>query len=410
MKPEVTSEQIQEQESATQTESGQQVHLLNLLIVLSKSRKSIFLFTLCVIFLAIITVLLLPVKYTATTVVLPPSQSGSMSSALLGQLGSSSGLAAVAGAGLGMKNPSDMYVSLFRSRTLEDSLIQRFGLMSRYHTKRVSDARRTLESTSKVALGVKDGLITISVTDTDARMAADITNGYVDEFRKLSARLAITEASQRRVFFQQQLLEANENLTAAEEAMKKTEQSTGALQVDSQARSLIESAAILRGQVVAKEVELQAMRTYATEGNPEMLVAQQELSALKAQLAKLSGSDVNSSSDIIVPKGNIPAAQMEYIRKLRDVRYYETISDLIAKQFEMAKLDEAREGAVIQVVDIAVPPDKHSFPKRALTIIVATVTGFFVACIWCIFFKGLQRLLNSPTKRKELDSLRAALR
>ena len=142
------------------------------------------------------------------------------------------------------------------------------------------------------------------------------------------------------------MLEANENLAAAEEAMKRTEQSTGVLQVDSQAKSLIESAAILRGQIVAKEVQLQAMRSYATEDNPQMVTTGQELAALKAQLAKLSGTDENSTSDIIVPKGNIPEAGMEYIRKLRDVKYYETITELIAKQFEMAKLDEARQGAV----------------------------------------------------------------
>lgn len=392
------------------TEPEQQVHLLDLLIVLSKRRKSILVFTLCVTILAVVTVCVLPNKYTATTVVLPPGQNASLSPALLGQLGASSGLAAVAGAGLGIKNPGDMYVSLFHSRTLEDSLIQRFGLMSRYHNKRLSDARKAFEARSKVVLGAKDGLITISVTDRDAKFAADITNGYVSEFRKLSAGLAITEASQRRIFFQQQLLEANQNLTSAEESMKKTEQSTGVLQVDSQSRSLIESAAVLRGQVVAKEVELSAMRTYATENNPDFSVAQQQLSALKAQLAKLSGSDANPNSEIIVPKGNIPAAQMEYIRRLRDVKYYETISDLIAKQFEMAKLDEAREGAVIQVVDAAVPPDKHSSPKRALIVFVATTLGFLLACCWSIIASGVSRLKNDPTERQRMDALRAALR
>jgi uncharacterized protein involved in exopolysaccharide biosynthesis len=273
----------------------------------------------------------------------------------------------------------------------------------------MSDTRKAFENHSNVTLGAKDGLISITVTDRDPRLAAEIANAYVDEFRKLSASLAITEAAQRRVFFQQQLLEANENLTRAEEAMKRTQQSTGVLQVDTQARSLIESAAVLRGQVVAKEVEVQAIRTYAAENNPQLVVAEQQLSALKAQLARLSGTNANSSSDIIVPKGNIPEAGMEYIRRLRDLKYYETINELIAKQFEIAKLDEARQGAVVQVADVAIPPDARSFPKRTVSVIVAALVSFVSACGWCLLAGTLDRLRNDPTERVRFDTLRATL-
>jgi uncharacterized protein involved in exopolysaccharide biosynthesis len=282
--------------------------------------------------------------------------------------------------------------------------------MSRYHAKKQSDARTQLESHSTVALGIKDGLITISVIDHDPKEAAAIANGYIDEYRKFSANLAITEASQRRLFFQQQLLEAKENLAAAEDALKRTQQSTGVLQVDSQARSLIESAALLRAQVVAKEVQLQSMRTYATEDNPGILQGKQELAALQEQLTKLSGTDQNSSADIIVPKGNIPAAGMEYVRKLRDVKYYETISELMSKQFELAKLDEARQGVTLQVVDAAVPPDNRSFPKRSLTVFAALLLGFFAACGWCIVAEGFRRVRANPEESQRLDALRAALR
>jgi len=398
------------QQIESQSSPSQDVHLLDLLIILSRRRRFIFLFTVAAAVLAVITVLLIPSQYTAETSVLPPGQNSSMSSNLLGQLGGSGALASAAGASLGIKNPGDMYVSLFRSRTVEDSVIRRFGLMARYRKEEMTDARRRFEDRSTVVLGSKDGLIRIGVTDPDPKLAADIANGYVDEFRKLSANLAITEASQRRIFFQQQLLEANENLAAAEEAMKRTEQSTGVLQVDSQAKSLIESAAILRGQIVAKEVQLQGMRSYATEDNPQMVTASQELAALKAQLVRLSGSDENSSSDIIVPKGNIPQAGMEYVRKLRDVKYYETITELIAKQFEMAKLDEARQGAVIQVVDAAVTPDKRSFPKRTITVILAALLGFFFACGWCIVAVGFMRLRTNPDESRRLDDLQATFR
>jgi tyrosine-protein kinase Etk/Wzc len=390
-------------------EAGSEIYILDLLIILSRRRKFILWFTLGSAILAVIMTLLIPNRYTAETVVLPPGQNSSMSSALLGQLGGSGALASVAGAGLGIKNPGDMYVSLFRGRTIEDSVVQRFGLMGRYRTKKLSEARTAFEVRSTVALGVKDGLIRISVTDRDPKLAAEIANGYVDEFRRLSANLAITEASQRRTFLQQQLLEANENLAAAEEAMKHTEQSTGVLQIDSQSRSLIESAAILRAQIGAKEVQLQGMRSYATEDNPEIVEANQQLAALKAQLAQLSGKGGNSSSDFIIPKGNIPEAEMEYIRRLRDVKYYETIAELIAKQFEMAKLDEAREGAIIQVADMAVPPDTKSAPHRAFIVALMTLLAFFVGVLLVLVADRWNHLQRDPETRDRTQTIRNVL-
>jgi uncharacterized protein involved in exopolysaccharide biosynthesis len=191
------------------------------------------------------------------------------------------------------------------------------------------------------------------------------------------------------VFFQQQLLEAKQNLTQAEEALKRTEQSTGVLQIDSQARSLIESAAQLRAQIVSKEVQLQAIRTYATEQSPDAMVAEQELAALEGQLAKLSGPGRKSTAQIIVPGGKVPEAGMEYLQRLRDVKYYETISEMIARQFEIAKLDEARQGAIIQVVDPAVPPDTRSFPKRTLTVLLATMLALLGTCGWSVFSRNM---------------------
>jgi tyrosine-protein kinase Etk/Wzc len=406
MKSEAVDELVQKAEPVGTPETS--VHLLDLLIILTKRRRFILWFTLGAAVLTAIVVFIISPKYTATTVVMPPSQNSSMSSALLSQLGGSSALASAAGAGLGIKNPGDMYVSLFRSQTVEDALIRRFDLMARYRLKRMSDTRTAFEDRSTVVLGVKDGLIRISVTDRDPKLSADIANGYVEEFRKLSASLAITEASQRRIFFQQQLLEANEGLAKAEEAMKSTEQSTGVLQIDSQAKALIEAAGTLRGQIAAKEVQLSAMRSYATEDNPQMVLAEQQLVALKEQLAKLSGKGDSSESDIIVSKGNIPQAGMEYIRKLRDVKYYETITELIARQFEMAKLDEARQGAVIQVADPALPPDKRSSPKRTLIIAMVALAAFVLAAFWIVVAEGYSKARRAPVLNEKLSTLRAS--
>ncbi len=353
-------------------------------------RKKLFIsvFSFGAAILAILVVLIIPPQFTAITVIMPPGQ-GSIGSSLLSQLGGAGSLMAAAGASLGMKSPGEMYVTLLRSRTVEDAVIERFGLMAEYHSTRMSAARASLEAHTKVLYGSKDGLITIKVTDKDSKKAAEIANGYVDAFRKLSANLAITEASQRRLFFQQQLLDSKEKLAQAEEALKATQQSTGVLQIDSQTRALMESAVTIRAQISAKEVQLQAMRSFATEENPQIFQAEQELAGLQAQLAKFGVTD--QGSGLLVPKGKVSEEGMEYVRKLRDVKYYETVSEFISTQFELAKLDEARQGAVVQVVDVALPPDFRSFPKRTITVMVATFLGFFSICGWYIAKEMLRR-------------------
>jgi tyrosine-protein kinase Etk/Wzc len=388
-----------------------EVHLLDLLTILAYRRKFILWFSACTAVLAAIVVLLIPSKYTAVTVVLPPLQNSTLSSSLLAQLSNSASLISSGGSGsLGIRNPAEMCVALFRSRTVEDALIERFGLMDRYHRKRRSDARRAFERRSTVTLGAKDGLIRITVTDSDPTFASELANGYVDEFRKFSANLAYTEASQRRLFFQQQLREANNDLSTAAEALKKTEQSTGAVQLDSQTRSLVASAATLRANVTEKEVELQAMQTYATEDNPQVQIVERQLLALKDQLRELGGTSYDPATDLILPKGNLPQAEVDYLRALRDVKYYETVSDLIGNQFELAKLDEARQGAILQVADVAVPPDKRSSPKRTLTVLLATVIAFFASCIGWLLVAGFESLRNNPIQHHRVENFLAAFR
>ena len=254
----------------------------------------------------------------------------------------------------------------------------------------------------------KDGLIHISVEDRDPRRAAELANGYVDQFRQLSEHLAISEAGQRRLFFEQQLKEANHNLADAEEALKEIEQKTGVIQLDSQARALIESAAMLRAQITAKEVQIQGMQTYATGENARLIQAEQELAGLRAQLAKLGGNG-DSTDSIIVPKGQMTGAGLEYIRKLRDVKYYETIFEVLARQFEVAKLDEAKQGAVIQVVDAAVPPDKKSFPKRAIIVLVATASGFLIGLCMALLKAALLRIKADSSAAEQFGRFRRAL-
>jgi uncharacterized protein involved in exopolysaccharide biosynthesis len=383
--------------------------LLDLLIVLAERKRTILGVTAAFAILAIVVSLVLLPRYTATVTLLPPQQSSSMGAALASQLGNLGGLGALAGGSLGLKNPNDMFVAMFKSRTVEDAMVQHFGLMQEYRAKYPSDARKAFESYAAVDGSAKDGMIHISVQDRDPRRAADLANGYVDQFRIQSQHLAITEASQRRLFFEQQLEQAKDNLANAEEAMKETEQKTGVIQLDSQARALIESAASLRAEVAAKEVQIQGMRTYATGENSQMVQAQQELESMRGQLAKLGGSEDSASGGLIVPKGQVPEAGLEYVRKLRDVKYNETIFDILARQFEAAKLDEAKQGALVQVIDPAVPPDKRSFPKRGLIVIGTTMVGFFIGIFVALFQAGFRRLKDDSDAAQKLRILRGYL-
>ncbi len=212
-----------------------------------------------------------------------------------------------------------------------------------------------------------------------------------------------------RLFFEQQLADAKVKLSQAEEALKQTEQKTGMIQMDSQARALIESAASLRAQIAAKEVEIRGMRSFASEGNPDLLMAEEELAGWKAQLSRLTGSQNAGDDDLLLPKGQVAGAGLEYVRKLRDVKYYDTIFELLAKQFEMAKLDEARQGSLIQVIDPAITPDRRSSPKRTLMVLIATLAGLFLSIAWVLVTAMLSNIRKSPENNEGFQQLKRIL-
>ncbi len=403
--------------SASRLTDGQDVNpgeisVLDVLIMFARRKRMILMFTAACAVISAIVSLLLPKQYTAQVTLLTPQQSSSASSVLssqLGGLGSMAALAGGSGGAFGLKNPNDMYVALLQSRTVEDAMVQRFGLMKEYRARFLSGARKALESHSVVDGTNKDSLIHIRVQDRDPKQAADLANGYVEEFRHLSEHLAITEASQRRLFFQGQLEQSKNDLSNAEEALKRTEQKTGLIQLDAQARVLIETAAALRAQITAKEVQIQSLQTFATNENSQLVQAQQELESLRGQLHKLGGTEEGPESALFVPKGKVTEAGLEYVRRLRDVKYYETIFEILARQFELAKLDEARQGAVIQVVDGAIPPDTRSFPNRVLIVVGATALGFIVALVFVVLQAVFNYWKSDSNGDEKLANLRRAL-
>lgn len=390
------------------TSEEEEISLLDLMVVLTRNRYRILRTTLVAILVGVLVALLLPVRYTATTSLLPPQQNNSAGSSLLAQLGTLSQLANVGGgSSLPLKNPTELEIALLKSRTVEDAVIQRFHLSELYNKKKLSATRDKLEKVIDIESSTKDPLIRISATDSDPQRAADLANGYVDEFRQFSATLAVTEASQRRLFFENQLRDAKDNLANAEEALKRSEEKTGLIQLDSQTRAAISAAATLRADITAKQVEIRGLELYATGENPGLRTAQAQLEGMKAELEKM-GAGNGAGAAPTLPKGGMQQQGMEYIRKLRDVRYYETIFELIARQLEGAKVDEARQGALIQVVDKGIKPDHHSSPKRTLIVLGSIVVGLFLGVAWAFSSEGLKRLSRNPSERARLDALREA--
>ncbi|WP_239462056.1 GumC family protein [Occallatibacter savannae] len=383
---------------------------LDFLLIITRRKKLVGLVTAICAGIALILAFALPQEYTATVIILPPQGNSSMSSMLASQLSGMNGaVSGMASSMLGMKNINDMYVSMLKSQSVEDAVVRRYSLQSEFRKKYLVDARKALENHTKIDGSTKDGLIRLSFTDKDPNRSAEIANGYVEQFKSLSQHLAITEASQRRVVFENQLEKTKIDLENADEALKKTQLQTGMVQVDGQARAMIDSAARLRAQIVAKEVQIQAMRSYAGDENPALTQAQTELDGLRAQFNRLVGSKGGSSDDVFLPKGAVPEAGLEYVRRLRDVKYYEAIFEILAKQLELAKLDEAREGAFIQVVDPAVTPEKKSFPKRGLLIAGGLAMGFTLGLMLALLQGGLVRMRQNPATKDKLDLLKMSL-
>jgi tyrosine-protein kinase Etk/Wzc len=400
-------EPLQDAPVAQGPPAGEEVGLLYLLIVLAKHKRIVLGLPAIAAIVAAIISFLLPNIYTGTTRILPPQQSASAASALLSQLGGAlGGLAGAAGGALGVRNPNDLYVGMLKSRTVADNLVARFDLGKIYDEGRLSDARKRLGENTTIVAG-RDGIITIEVDDREPKRGADIANAYVDELMKLTKVLAVTEASQRRLFFERQLVQAKDNLTAAEIAARQGLQKGGLAQVDAQGRSMIEVTARLRAQISAKEVQLGAMRTFAAEGNPELQRTQQELEALRRELARVEGSSP------IAAIGRADASSgsgLDNLGRLRNVKYYEFLYELLAKQFELAKIDEAKDSVVIQVMDKAVEPDHKSKPART-TIVFFTTFAFGLLALLLAFVKeAYERAQSHPERAQHLGLLKAYLR
>ena len=370
-----------------------EISLLDLLQVVADNLRLLVLGPLVAGLLALGYSFTITPTFTATTKFMPPGQQQSGAAMMLQSLGALGGLASAAG----IKSPADQYVAFLKSNSVQDALVDRFKLMERYKTKFREDARNALGGNVQIASG-KDGLITVDASDKDPMFAAQLANAHVEEFGKLLNRLAVTEAQQRRLFFEKQLANAKDNLVKAEQALAASGVSSSVLKSTGAA---VAAVAQLKGQIAAQEIKLASMRGYLTDSAPDFKQAQTELSAWRAQLSRAEKAD---------PAVGLNGSDSDYIAKLRDFKYFETLFELFSKQYEVARIDESREGAVIQVLDAAQPPDYKSKPKKAQTAMMTTLATGFALLLFIFIRQALRNARQVPETSEKLNRLRQAWR
>ena len=330
--------------------------------------------------------------FTATTRFMPPQQQASGAASLLAGLGALGGLA---GAASGLKNPADQYVAFMKSETVGNVLIDRFKLVQRYAAEFKTDARGTLGAAARISSG-RDGFITVEVDDKEPAFAATLANAYVEELGKLLNRLAVTEAQQRRAFFEKQLTSAKDNLVKADIALKASGVNSSALKATPGAA--VEALARLKASITAQEIKLASMRGYLSESAPDFKQAQTELAAMQSQMSRTEKPETITKGDA------------DYVARYRDYKYFETLFELFAKQFELAKIDEAREGAVIQVVDMAQPPERKSKPQKAQIALTTTLATGFALLLFVFIRQALRTAAQTPESAEKLSQLRRSWR
>ena len=364
-------------------DDGPPIGLAELLTWIGERKRMVAGITVAAALAALAYAMTLTPMFTARTTLLPPSsQQQGGSAAALAALGSLGGLAG----GLGAKTPDELYVALLKGDTVQRALAERFKLMERYETKTYESLRKTMPTYIRVASDKKSGIISVEVDDKDPAFAAELANAHAGEITKVLARLAVSEAQVRRMFFEQQLNETKENLVKAEQSLRGVQEKSGVIVLDKQAEALIAGAAMVRAQIAEREVQLKVLRNSATAENPDVQRLASELGALRGELARMESSRGGAAgSTVDMPVGKIPGAAIDYVRARRELKLQETLLEGMIRQYEIAKLDEAKEGPVLQQVDVAMPPDYKSKPSRAMIVVAATALALIVSLFIAIW-------------------------
>jgi uncharacterized protein involved in exopolysaccharide biosynthesis len=333
--------------------------------------------------------LLLPNVYESTSSILPQLDSKEMGTlATLLASPAAGGMAQNLGLGLPAMptTPTDVFVSILKSRVMADDVIGRFKLMDRYREKTMVETRKELDDHIRITV-TKEKVIKVAVEDEDPQVAADMANFYVANLDRLNRTVTVSKAGQNRAFIERRLGETMESMAKAEDALREFQTKNRTVAVEAQAKVMIEAAAILQGQITAQEVQYQVMGTYLSPDNPDVARIRSNIEELKKQLSTMEtgkGGKGQLPGDRLHPAmTTVPDLALQFARLYRQVKVQETLFTLLTSQHEQAKIAEARDTPTVQVLDHGIPADKRTRPRLVLNTAVAgllaLVIGVFLA-------------------------------
>jgi capsule polysaccharide export protein KpsE/RkpR len=351
---------------------------------------------------------LIPVRFESTAQLMPPdsSQSGGLAMAAAAISGGAGGLGGIASEMLGLKSTSDIFVGILSSRTVQDKLIQQFDLRKLYGDRRMEDARKDLAKRTDISVDRKSQIITLTVTDHDPRRAAAMGEAYVAELNRLVAELSTSSARRERIFLEERLKAVNQDLEAAEKEFSQFSSRNTAIDIKEQGKAMVEAAATLQGQYIAAQSELEGLKQIYTDNNVRVRSVKARIGELKRQLEKLGGKGEQASeasgqqADFLYPSiRKLPLLGVTYADLYRRTRVQEAVFETLTKEYELAKVQEAKEIPTVKVLDSPNIPDKKSFPPRLLIMLLGTALVFAGSTTW-IFGKEVWDQTDVTDTRK----------
>jgi uncharacterized protein involved in exopolysaccharide biosynthesis len=346
---------------------------------------------------------LIPNEYESSVIIMPPDSmngGGTMLAALASK--ASPELAAMAGGLLGTKASGALYVDLFRSRTVQDSVIDKLDLQKVYRSRYKEDARKRLNGHTDVGEDRKSGVISVVVTDKSPQRARDIAQAYVEQLNHLVSQVSTSSARRERVFIEQRIASVKSDLEDAEKQFGSFASKNSTLDIKEQTKAMVESAGVLQGQMIAAQSELQSLEQIYTSNNVRVRSLQARIDELKRQLQKIEGTDASLASGAVVnanantdasavksdelypPIRKLPLLGVEWADLYRRMKIQETVYELLNQQYELARIQEAKEIPTINVVDPANVPDRKSSPHRLIIILALTLLSVTGTAVWII--------------------------
>jgi len=347
-------------------------------------------------------------RYESTTRLMPPDNqsTSSMALAAAAMSGSSSGLGALASDFLGLKSTSDVFVGILSSRSVQDTLIQRFDLKKLYSTRNMEDTRKALAEHTSISVDRKSQIITITITDTSPQRGAAMGQAYVEELNRLVAELSTSSARRERIFLEGRLQAVTKDLEDAEKDFSQFASKNTAIDVKEQAKAMVEAAATLQGQVIAAQSQYEGLREIYTDNNPRVRLVKARIDELQRQLDKLGGKN-ESSTEAPAESGTslypsirkLPLLGVTYADLYRRTRVQEAVFEALTKEYEMAKVQEAKEIPTVKVLDAPSIPDRKSFPPRLLIIFVGTACALACGALWLVMRTNWQEINAYDARR-----------